>query len=298
MSKTVKNHCATCSGQTNHEVVGIHTETNDPEDYHCTTEHAVVKCCGCDSVSFRKAFHDYETVIQIGDDEWDYDLTVDIYPKKARGKLDLQHAPEIVKSIYDETCNAFSDGSYTLAGIGFRATIEAICNDQEIAGKELHTRINNLAAKGLISKKDSTRLHSIRFLGNDAAHDIKKPSVQTLEAALTIIEHLLTTIYLIDKQTKGRLQEVIGEYSVFEGMLEKKLAAFAAGDEYPIQTFFGTDARLLTGSTKLFERQLIQEIGKAKFARLRVGKKVKLQNSKEELQHFIVTGQSSVAAAP
>ncbi|WP_140386550.1 DUF4145 domain-containing protein, partial [Vibrio parahaemolyticus] len=67
------------------------------------------------------------------------------------------------------------DEAYTLAGIGFRATIEAVCNDQSIQGKELSTRINNLASNGLISKKDSTRLHSIRFLGNDAAHDIKVP---------------------------------------------------------------------------------------------------------------------------
>lgn len=296
MSKTVKNHCASCDGQTNHEVIGIHSESGDVSEYHFMLEHAVVKCCGCESVSFRKAFHDYENVHQIGDDEWDYDLTVDIFPKKARGKLDLQHAPEVVKSIYEETCNAFSDGSHTLAGIGFRATIEAICNDQEIAGKELHSRINNLAVKGLISKKDSTRLHSIRFLGNDAAHDIKKPSVETLTAALTIIEHLLTTIYLIDKQIKGKLDEVIIEYSVFEKMLEKKIKVFAGEDEYPIQKFFGNDARLFTGSTKLFEKQLIQEIGKGKFIGLRVGKKINFQNSKEELQHFIVTSQPPIPA--
>ena len=115
MSKTVKNHCASCDGQTNHEVIGIHSESGDVSEYHYMLEHAVVKCCGCESVSFRKVFHDYENVHQIADDEWDYDLTVDIFPKKAHGKLDLQHAPEVVKSIYDETCNAFSDGSHTLA---------------------------------------------------------------------------------------------------------------------------------------------------------------------------------------
>lgn len=288
MSKTVKNYCARCLGNTHHEVIGMHSETNDPSEYHCTTEHAVVKCCGCDTVSFRRAFHDYETVVQVGEDEWDYVLDVDIYPKKARGKLKLHNAPEIVQSIYGETCNAFSDGSYTLAGIGFRATIEAICNDQNIAGKELSTRINNLAAKGLISKKDSIRLHSIRFLGNDAAHDIKKPSVQTLEAALTIIEHLLTTIYLIDSETKGKLDEVISDFETFKKMLKAKLASFSPADEFPIQKFFGADARLLIGSTRSFENQLIHEISKGGFTQLKIGKKIKLQNSKEELQHFIV----------
>jgi Domain of unknown function (DUF4145) len=286
--KTVKNHCAKCNGETNHEIIGIHSETGEPDTYHCKIEHAVVKCCGCESVSFRKAFHDYENVFQIDDDEWDYDLSVEIYPKKARGHLDVSNAPEIVQSIYGETCSAFSDGSHTLAGIGFRATIEAICNDQGIAGKELYTRINSLAAKGLISKRDSTRLHSIRFLGNDAAHDIKKPSVKNLEAALTIIEHLLTTIYLIDSATKGRLEEVIENYNSFKSLLLKKLIDFKPADAFPIQKFFGSDARLLTGSTRSFEKQLIKEISTGEFVGLQVGKKVKFQNSKEELQHFVV----------
>jgi hypothetical protein len=292
--KKVKNHCAACNITTNHDVIGIHSETNDPDTYHCKTEHAVVKCCGCETVSFRKAFHDYETVFQTGDDEWDYDLSVEIYPKKARGKLDVRNAPEVVQSIYGETCSAFSDGSYTLAGIGFRATIEAICNDQNVAGKELNTRINNLANKGLISKRDSVRLHSIRFLGNDAAHDIKKPSAGSLAAALTIIEHLLTTIYLIDSETKGKLEEVIDDYKKFEDLLLRKIGEFNPLDEFPIQKFFGTDARLLTGSVRVFENQLLHEISKGNFKLLAIGKKVRLQNSREELQHFVVTAVTAV----
>lgn len=288
-NKSVKNHCATCNRETNHNVIGIHSVTNDPNEYHCMTEHAVVKCLGCETVSFRKAFHDYESMYPISDDDWDYDLSVEIYPKKARGNLDLQFvAPEVVRSIYDETCSAFSDGSYTLAGIGFRATIEAICIDQNISGKELSTKINNLSAKGLISKKDSIRLHSIRFLGNDAAHDIKKPTPASLEAALTIIEHLLTTVYLLDSKTKGKLEEVIDAYEIFEKMLREKLKLFNVGDEFPIQKFLGKDIRLLNGSTRSLENQLISEISKGNFKRLKVGNKTKFQNSKDDMQHFIV----------
>jgi hypothetical protein len=268
--KKLKNHCGICNRETNHDVIGIHTVVGDSDEYNYKLEHAVVKCCGCESVSFRKALHDYEAVFQTGEDEWDYDLTVDIYPKKTRGHIDVSDAPEMVGSIYNETCNAFSDGSHTLAGIGFRATIEAICNDQNIAGKDLYTRINNLAIKGLISKKDSTRLHSIRFLGNDAAHEIKKPTLKNLEAALTIIEHLLTTIYLIDSETKGKLQEVIDNYNHFEELLLKKIKNFNPTDELPIQKLFGIDARLLTGSTKSFEKQLMVEIATGRFTGLSV----------------------------
>jgi hypothetical protein len=193
-----------------------------------------------------------------------------VYPKKPKGTLDLSDAPEIVSDIYSEACNAFRDESYTLAGIGFIATIEAICNDQKIEGKELSTRINNLTAKGLISKKDSLRLHSIRFLGNDAAHDIKKPTYSILDAALTIIEHLLTTVYILDSKTKWKLEEIIEEYQKFERLLESKLNNFSIGDEFPIPKFLGKDIRLLNGSTKILETQLIAEIGKGNFTRLAV----------------------------
>lgn len=282
----VKNYCSVCRHQTNHDIVGKHEESVDPNIYHCMTQHAVVQCCGCDTVSFRKTFHDYESAFPVDNGEWDHPITVDVYPKKPKGTLDLSDAPEIVIDIYSEACNAFRDESYTLAGIGFRATIEAICNDQKIEGKELSTRINNLNGKGLISKKDSLRLHSIRFLGNDAAHDIKKPTQGVLDAALTIIEHLLTTVYILDSKTKGKLDEVIEEYQRFEKLLASKFNLFAVGDEFPISKFLGKDIRLLNGSTKSLETQLIAEIGKGSFKRLAIGKKAKFQNSKDDLQHF------------
>lgn len=285
-NEKVKNYCSVCGHETHHEIVGKHEESVDPNIYHCMTQHAVVQCRGCDTVSFRKTFHDYENVFPDDNGDWEHSITVDVYPKKPKGTLDLSDAPEIVRDIYNEACNVFRDESYTLAGIGFRATIEAICNDQNIEGKELSTRINNLTAKGLISKKDSLRLHSIRFLGNDAAHDIKKPKEGTLDAALTIIEHLLTTVYILDSKTKGKLDEIIEEYQRFENLLDGKLNIFSVGDEFPISKFLGKDIRLLNGSTKSLEIKLMAEIGSGKFKRLAIGKKAKFQNSKDDLQHF------------
>lgn len=282
----VKNYCSACGRETNHEFIGKHEASVSSDFYHCMTQHAVVQCRGCNTVSFRKAFHDYENAFPIENGEWDYPITVDVYPKKPKGTLDLKDAPEIIHDIYSEACNAFQDESYTLAGIGFRATIEAVCNDQHIEGKELGTRINNLTTKGLISKKDSLRLHSIRFLGNDAAHEIIKPTPASLDAALTIIEHLLTTVYILDSKTKGKLEEVIGEYQRFESLLTKKLKKFSIGDEFPLAKFLGKDIRLLNGSTKSLEKQLMSEIGKGSFKLLAIGKKEKFQNSQEELQHF------------
>lgn len=284
----VKNPCGSCDQRTNHEVVGQHTFSSDPDEYHYMEEHAVVKCMGCGRVSFRVAYHDYESAFPVGDDDWEVPISIETYPKVHRSEVDLRHLPGVVDRIYSETCAAYRDRAFTLAGIGFRATIEAICNDQGIAGKELSTRINNLASKGLISKKDSTRLHAIRFLGNDAAHDIKTPSESSLAAAQTIVDHLLTTVYVLDQTSKGGLEFVIEEYPNFEKLLLKKLEDFNAGDEFPIAKFLGKEMRLISGSSKQLEKMLGAEIGKGNFARLTFGVKATFQNSKEELQHYVV----------
>jgi len=284
----VRNFCNSCKQKTWHEVEGKYEYTHDPDDYHCKVEHSVVKCRGCDTVSFRKAFHDYEAAYPTHEGNWEVPIDIDVYPPQSKGNLNTRHLPDVVESIYEETCNAYRDGALTLSGIGFRATIEAICNDQEIKGKELSTRINNLATKGLISKKDSTRLHSIRFLGNDAAHDIKTPSKNSLEAALVIVEHLLTTVYILDKESKGKLEEIIHEFEKFEELLVRKLKDYTVGDELPLQKILGKDIRLLTGSIKAIEKKLNEQIGKGDFKLLSFGKKEKYLDSKEDLQHYVV----------
>lgn len=290
MSKnTVRNYCIRCKQDTNHDIEGTHQEEHDPDEYHCMIEHSVVKCKGCNTVSFRKVFHDYEGAYPEYNDQWVVPREIETFPKAEIGNLDSTHLPSIVESIYKETCNAYRDGALTLAGIGFRATVEAICNDQGITGKELSTRINNLASKGLISKKDSTRLHSIRFMGNDAAHDIITPSKKSLQAALIIVEHLITTVYIIDRESTGQLDAIIEDYSNFETLLNRKLEDFSAGDEYPLPKFLGKDTRLISGSTKDIENTLHARIGKGEYTKLKFGKKDKYLDSKDELQHYIVT---------
>lgn len=284
----LRNFCNSCNQRTWHDLVGDHKYNSSSEDYHFMVVHAIVECRGCGTVSFRHEFHDYEIPYVNDDGEWEIPVDIENFPKKEIEGIDVSYLPDIVGSIYKETCDAYRDGAYTLAGIGFRATIEAICNDQKIKGKELSTRINNLATKGLISKKDSNRLHAIRFLGNDAAHDVKKPLSNTLKAALVIIEHLLMTVYILDEKSKGKLEEIIIEYDAFEKLLTKKIKYFKKGDEFPLSKFLGKDIRRLSGSFKAIEKKLHEKIGKGEFTRFSFGEKKKYLDSKEELQHYVV----------
>ncbi len=285
----VWNHCDTCNGNTKHEIEGKHLfQSNPNSDYHYGIEHSIAKCRGCDTISFRLVEYDYEAAYPNEEEDWIIPQKVENFPGPSKSRLDTRHVPETVRNIFNETCQAFSSGSYTLAGIGFRATIEAICNDLSISGKELSTRINALSSRGFISKKDSSRLHSIRFMGNDAAHDIKKPSIINLQAALTIAEHLLTTVYILDKEASGKLESIIDSYDNFERLLNKRIENFTAGEEIPIAKILGKDIRLISGSSKEIEKELHKRIGKKEYTKLIFGKIEEYAGSKEKLQHYII----------
>lgn len=285
------NQCRSCNRETHHDIEGQYLYETDPSGYHYRDVHYIVKCRGCDCVSFKKVEMDLEAAYPTADGEWDIPQTTSLYPKAAIGKMLPWDMPDIVASIYNETCQAYSEGSWTLAGIGFRATIEAICKDLSISGKELSVRINNLASKGLISKKDSSRLHSIRFLGNDAAHDIKKPSEESLRAALIIVEHLITTVYVLDTESEGKLEALIEDYSKFEKLLNEKLKNIDPNTEGPLQLFLGKETRLISGSTAAITKELNSRIGQGLYKKLSFGKKAKYQGSTEPLQHYIVTSE-------
>ncbi|MFL4555400.1 DUF4145 domain-containing protein [Yersinia kristensenii] len=285
--KKVKNFCNKCGQRTNHDVVGM-TSIKGDEDYDFLSEHMLVRCRGCDIVSFSHVFHEFEAAYPIDEYEWKIPKVITNYPTRTVSNIDAWHIPSPVDDIYTETCKAFADGSLTLAGMGFRATIEAICNEQNISGKELSTRINNLATKGLISKKDSVRLHSIRFMGNDAAHEIRKPTKDMLNSALTIVEHLLTTLYILDNDSRDGLERIIEEYTDFENLLIKKIADFEPNDEYPLRAFLKKDIRLIGSSLNQMERKLNERIGRKEFLQLTFGKKDHFAKSPEKLQHYIV----------
>src|SRR5262249_19030234 len=110
--------------------------------------------------------------------------------------------PTKVQRIYRETVTVFNAGTPTLAGGGLRAIVEAVCNEQRVAGKNLQEKIDQLVAKGLLARAQADWLHEERYIGNAALHEIEPPDEQHLESGLEIIEGLLNTIYILPKQAE------------------------------------------------------------------------------------------------
>lgn len=289
-NNTIKSYCRACCKKTNHKVLSDHSESHR-EEYQYDISYQILQCLGCDTKSFRKVFSDIEAAYPAYDDTWEVPEDVTVYPKAVEGHKvidDIWELPNIVNIIYSEVLIALREESKVLAGLGLRAVVEAVCNDLNIPGKSLEVRINKLASSGYISKNDAERLHGIRFMGNDAAHDIKKPKDTTLSVALQIVEHLIVSVYILEKKANGNIETTVSKYEVFEKLLNEKLENFSVGDEYPIAKYLGKDMRRVKESISTLEQELISKIGNGEFTKLTVGKVDTYLSSPSQLQHFIV----------
>ena len=92
--------------------------------------------------------------------------------------------PDPVQQIYTESHSALSSKLRVLTGIGIRAVVEAVCKHEAAAGKDLEKRIESLVEKGLIATEDGRVLHSLRFMGNQAAHEVKAHTEDELRCCL------------------------------------------------------------------------------------------------------------------
>lgn len=195
--------CRECSKETVHVIVAAYTE-NGSED--CGGGNSVdwqkvdqiIQCQGCESVSFR--------VISTNSEDYDCDPdgvtlneSVTYYPGRSAGlkAIDSYLLPQGVQDIYQETVLAIENEQSILAGIGVRALIEMICKDLNAEGANLHAKINSLLVKSIVTPDGVATLHTLRVLGNDAAHEVKKHTNKQLSLALKIIEHMLDGTYII-----------------------------------------------------------------------------------------------------
>ena len=207
----MKIFCHQCGKQTNHNVLAEEKVCSDEYDpYDWGANHYFARCAGCDA--FTYAIEEWYADECTGE----IDSTWKTYPRGAteRKPMDDKHElPAKVQLIYNEIIGSMNAQLPVLSGIGLRALIESICRDQKIDGSNLKELIDGLATKGVLSKAQADILHTHRFLGNAAAHEITSADPRELVAALAIAENILRTIYVLPELSKqvttGRIPSTI-----------------------------------------------------------------------------------------
>jgi hypothetical protein len=216
MSDHLKTDCHSCERETNHTVlakerVNIIFPEDVKENIAEYEDYLMVRCNGCDFISFMIR-HSGSFVIGQEMPEHYYD---EKFPDRQLHDFiflsydNLNRLPRQIAALYEEVQTAFENEIGFLAGVGLRMLVEAICNHQEINGKDLKAKIQNLHSKGLISLNEISILDKLRMIGNQSAHKIKKIAIGKLSIALDIINHTLVSIYVLPVANKQLKLETI-----------------------------------------------------------------------------------------
>ncbi|MGI9526289.1 MAG: DUF4145 domain-containing protein [Weeksellaceae bacterium] len=261
-----KYFCRNCKGLRNQkELHKVEKRGSEIDDYfQWVDKYLIIECEGCDTVSFLKIYGNTEMTFLDDEGNIDYYDDETIYPQYLEKSTEISHKyylPKKIKEIYSETINSLKSKSYILTAGGLRATIEAICNHLKIKKGNLEERIDLLHGKGYLTISESKRLHSIRFLGNDALHEIETPKKEHLYILLDIINHLLTNLFINDKIIKGKVETVIDDFEDFLKLIQNKLSKDMIGKEYELLEIINNSKRLIpkTIFAKL-ENELIKEV--------------------------------------
>lgn len=223
-SVKIKAICRSCKGETNHQILQteIHSGKvpfeHHPEDmYWWETKYQIIECLGCNLKAFRTENRNSE--------EHDFNelfVHIDLYPKWEADNL--QHklyfaAPAVIQKIYKEIIIAYNSNLEILCAAGARSLIEGICKTKNIKkGKityeddngiiqtkssgSLGGKINGLAEKGIISKKNAVALQEHKFLGNIALHELEVPSKKSLRLSIEILQNILDSLYEVPIKVK------------------------------------------------------------------------------------------------
>lgn len=270
-------YCPLCKHRTHHEVLGEGKNVSPDEDYYYGSYYRVVECCGCDTVSFDRE------VIEEGNVEYNQDGYEEIvpvhtsYPVKEYSiePLVSWEIPSLINCAYKESVDALNNESYLLASIGFRATIEALCLENGINSGNLADKIDTLRKKGIITDADCKRLHEVRFMGNDSAHQMEKPDRQHLMTVLDVINNILNSLYIIEKKFKDVFEYRFKDYADFEQLLVKGIYDRKSGTEGTVYLFLPEDRKYKREDLDKFEEELQKQISAGKFTKLTILPKAK-----------------------
>lgn len=273
-----KYFCRNCKGLRNQKVL-YQTEKRGGDDdgfFQWIDKYLIIECNGCETISFLNIYGNTE--MSYTNDEgyqeyYDDEIIYPYYLEKSNEVEYKSYLPDKIKMIYVETVNALKANSYVLTAGGLRATIEAICNHLKIRKDNLEERINLLHKKGHLTISESKRLHSIRFLGNDALHEIEKPKKEHLYLLLDIINHLLINLFINDEKIKGQIETLVDNYDDFFRLIKNKLTNEMIDKEFTILEILGKSKRLFPkGKLNEYETQFSEEVKQKKHSFIKTGK--------------------------
>jgi len=108
------------------------------------------------------------------------------------------------------------------------------------------------------------RLHAIRFLGNDAVHEIKTAKSESVMLALEIVEHALKSIYVFDNEAERVLELPFRDYNDMKNVLRRRLRKLTAGS-HTLERWLDNHARRLCERRSELEEMALADVKAGRF---------------------------------
>jgi hypothetical protein len=189
--------CNNCKRETNHVCEAERRRFYYDEETHLSEQLGwrFWVCAGCE----HSTLEEFYTCDGMEDEKGKKLYDIKYFPERATFHVERKNfnrLPRKLNAIYREILHAFNSKLVVLCAIGIRALLEGICADKGIGGGNMEDRINGMAS--ILPQNIVTNLHSIRFIGNLAAHELEAPTATELRLAIEICEDLLNYLYELD----------------------------------------------------------------------------------------------------
>lgn len=269
--KKIKCFCSECNRRTNHEVIAEESNSYAYEEdgIFGTETYRLVRCCGCDHISFNKenSGSEYFDIDEYGNyvDTPEYIS----YPIK-ENEIQAIYSwdiPDIVSVPYHESIRAYNNDCCLLATVGLRTTVEAICKEKGISGN-LKVKINGLLEQGIITKNDCRRLHEMRFSGNSSVHEMEALNRQELLVLIEIVNNMLNNLYILDKKFKNTFFYRFESLSDFITLLDSGVEKYSQGSSYVLHLLLPKENKYRKEDVIRYEGELVRMINDGSYTKL------------------------------
>jgi hypothetical protein len=211
-----KTHCNTCGIHTPHTLENSSLYGKYVEKYEGTGFETVVWweeyeyrfwiCQVCETAALEVSYSDMS--IDGALDEYGKNGVSTWYPPPAKltPKKFQRFRKRPLRNIYFEIIDSYNSGLKLVCAFGLRALLEGICADMGIEDtgetRPLTGKLYALAKRGLVKQEIVDNLFALKFIGDEAIHQLKTPAEEELETGVRVIENLISFLY---KETEHQL---------------------------------------------------------------------------------------------
>ncbi|WSG99919.1 DUF4145 domain-containing protein [Rhizobium ruizarguesonis] len=194
--KTVKVDCNECGPARNANVrVSYSISGTDDDGTSWADTWDILECCGCNSISARRAFwfSEHDTLSQAPDGRMlvERGVTETFYPGRTRRKRPAwthKVSEPVLGKLFDELYKALAADLLIVSSICARTLFDAASTIKVGDAGNFRQKIDALVAQGMMSAADKEAVEAMTDAGNASAHRGYEPSFEQLMHIVDIVE--------------------------------------------------------------------------------------------------------------